>query len=134
MRRLAVMIRVAVISLIALAFAAQPMAAPGEDGRGEVRVAGVCGTGAKAKLRLKASDNGIEVRFELEQSRASVVWRVVLVHEHRVAWKGAARTTRARSFELRRTLPDLPGSDTVTARAWGPRGVTCRATATLVEA
>jgi hypothetical protein len=28
-------------------------------------------------------------------------------------------------------LRDLPGPDAVTVRAWGPRGLTCRATATL---
>lgn len=103
-----------------------------KDGRGEVRVTGICGSGASSKLRLKTGDDGIELRFELDYSRAGVVWRVVLVHERRIAWKGAARTTRPYgSFEVRRTLRDLPGADTVTARAWGPRGLVCQATANL---
>ena len=43
-------------------------------------------------------------------------------------------TTRASSsFEVRRTLQDLPGADTVTASAWGPRGLVCRADATLPD-
>jgi hypothetical protein len=49
-----------------------------------------------------------------------------------IAWQGTAKTTRASdSFELRRALPDLPGADTVTATAWGPRGTVCRVGATL---
>jgi hypothetical protein len=59
----------------------------------------------------------------------------VLVQERRIAWKGTARTTGSNgSFELRRTLQDLPGDDAVTVRAWGPHGLGCHATATLSEA
>jgi hypothetical protein len=130
------MIRVVAVIVVALAFAAQPTHAMiGKDDPGDVRVTGVCGGGAKATLRLKTDEDGIEVRFEVELSRAGGVWRVALVHERRVVWKREIRTSRTnRSFEVRRTLPDLPGSDSVTARAWGPRGLTCHATATLAEA
>lgn len=129
------MIRAVVVALIALFMAAQPVDARiGKDGRREVRVAGVCSSGLAAELRLKTDEDGIEVKFEVRHSRADVAWRVALVHERRVVWKGGARTTREnRSFEVRRMLRDLPGRDTVTARAWGPRGLTCRATATLAE-
>jgi hypothetical protein len=49
-----------------------------------------------------------------------------------VTWRGVARTKRSSgSFEIERRLRDLPGADAVTARAWGPRGAVCRATATL---
>ena len=54
----------------------------------------------------------------------------MLVQDRRVVWRGRARN-RAGSFELERTLRDLPGADRVTARAWGPAGVTCAAAATL---
>ena len=104
----------------------------GKDGDGEVRVAGVCGGAAKAKLKLKARDGGIELEFEIEHSRGYGLWRVAIVHERRVVWKGSARTSRSSdAFRVERRLPDLVGADTVTARAWGPGGVTCRATATL---
>jgi hypothetical protein len=113
---------------------ARPVAALAKDGPGEVRVAGVCGSGATSKLRLRARDGGIELRFEVDHSRAGVVWRVSLVQERRVAWKGAVRTTRpSGSFEVRRTLDDLPGADAITARAVGPRGLVCRATAVLPD-
>ena len=128
------MSRPSVIVLVACAFALQPVLASAKDGpRDDVRVAGVCGRGAQAALRLKAEDDGIEVRFKVEQTRGgSATWRVALVHEYRVVLKRTVRTTStSRSFELRRMLADLPGSDIVTAHAWGPSGLTCRATATL---
>jgi hypothetical protein len=117
---------------VVLLLAVRPAVAVAKDGRGDVRVAGVCGSGATAKLRLRGRDKGIELRFEVEHSRGGAVWRVVLVHERRVAWRGQVKTTRpGGSFEVRRTLQDLPGADTVTARALGPRGLVCRAAVTL---
>jgi hypothetical protein len=116
-----------------LLFADRPFAAVAKHG-GEVRVAGVCSSGATSKLRLRSGDNGIQLQFEVDHSRAGVLWRVVIVHERRIAWRGAARTTRPDgSFEVSKTLGDLPGSDAVTASAWGPRGLVCRAAATLPD-
>ena len=134
-RTLGSMIRAVLIAAVALAFpTASVHAMIAKDDPRDVRVTGVCSAGARAKLRLKADEDRIEVRFEVDHSRAGS-WRVALVHERRVVWKGAARTSGTNySFEVRRTLPDLPGNDSVTARAWGPRGLTCHATATLAEA
>ena len=75
-------------------------------------------------------DGAIRVRFEVDHSRAGASWRVVLVQDRRVVWRGRART-RGDSFEIERSLRDLPGADRVTARAWGPGGVTCAAAVTL---
>jgi hypothetical protein len=114
-----------------LLFADRPFAAVAKHGD-EVRVAGVCSSGATSKLRLRGGDNGIQLQFEVDHSRPGVLWRVAIVHERRIAWRGAAKTARPDgSFEVRRTLPDLPGSDAVTVSAWGPRGLVCRAAATL---
>ena len=110
-----------------------PMAATAKDGGGEVRVAAVCSKGVRSELRLKATDGSIEVRFRLRRGHASS-WRVVLVQERRIAWKGTQRTSGSDgSFELRRTVPDLAGADAFTATAWGPRGLVCRASATLPD-
>ena len=80
--------------------------------------------GVSSELRLKRDDDAIELRFELDQSRAGALWRVVLVHERRVVWKADATKTRVNgSLEVRRNLRDLPGADTITARAWGLRGL-----------
>ena len=42
-----------------------------------------------------------------------------------------ARVGPSHSFSIERRLSDYPGPDQVTARAVGPRGITCQATATL---
>ena len=127
------MIRVArslIVGVVLLA--ASPAAAVAKDGGDEVRVVRACGNGVTAKLRAKASDNGIEVRFEVDDGRAGVPWRVAFVHERRIAWKGTVRTTRSRgSFEVRRRVRNFPGADTISAQAWGPRGAVCRAAGTL---
>lgn len=104
----------------------------GGDGGSEVRVAGTCGSGATSKLRLRARDQQIRVQFEVDQRRSGALWRVVLVQDRRVVWRGRAQTGGASaSFEIERQLRDLPGADGVSARAWGPGGVTCAASATL---
>jgi hypothetical protein len=109
----------------------------GDDGGGhggdrpEVRVAGSCGRGATSSLKLKARDGGIEAEFEVH-GRAGASWRVAFVQERRTVWRGRARTSStSHSFSVERSLGDYPGPDQVFARAVGPRGVTCQATATL---
>ncbi len=120
---------------LSLLFAASPVGAGANDGRPEVRVAGVCGGGATSKLRLRSDGDGIDVRFEVDHSKAGEVWRVVLVHERRVGWKGFVKTSGpGGSFEVERTLKDFPGADEVSMRAGGPHGIVCRADATLPDA
>lgn len=133
LRRLMSMTRVLASLGVGLAvlLVASPTAAIAKGGRDEVRVAGVCGSGALAELRLKRRDDGIELRFGVDRRGAGAVWRIVLVHERRIAWRGVRRTGQNGSFEVRWMLEDLSGADAVTARAWGPRGLVCRASATL---
>jgi hypothetical protein len=126
-RLLVFLVGVGFMSLLA----AGPVAATAKDGHGEVRAAGVCGGRASAELRLRRDNAAIELRFKVEHSRSRSVWRIALVHERRIAWKGVASARSDGSFEVRRTLPDLPGADAVTAHAWGPQGLVCRAAATL---
>ena len=128
-------ITLVVLAATLLSFvAAWPLAAQAKDGGGQVRVAGVCGRGADSELTLKRDNDGLELRFKLRHGRTGAAWRVVLVQERRVAWKGGAKTSGSSgSFEVRRMLPDLPGADAITVRAWGPLGLGCLATATLRE-
>jgi hypothetical protein len=127
--------RVFVIVAVLLALSAGTAAArDGDGGDNDVRVAGVCGKGATANLRVRSRDNGIEVRFALTQTRGRGLWRVTIVHENRVAVRTTVKTTSGdESYEVRRVLRDLPGSDTVVVHAWGPNGLGCRAAATLPD-
>jgi hypothetical protein len=126
------------IALVLLALAvlgpASALAKGGGGGGGdrpEVRIAGSCGRGATSSLKLKARDGRIEAEFEVH-GRARSLWRVAFVQERRTVWRGRARTAgRSRSFSVERSLGDYPGPDQVFARAVGPRGVTCQASATL---
>src|SRR3954468_7681249 len=103
----------------------------GGGDRPEVRVAGSCGRGASSALKLKARDGGIEAEFEVH-GRAGSTWRVAFVQERRTVWRGHARTAGpSSSFSVERRLGDYPGPDQIFARAVGPRGMTCQATATL---
>jgi hypothetical protein len=125
--------RIVPILVSCIALAAVPVVAHAKDGGPEVRTSARCSSGTTADLRLRARDGGIRVRLEIDHSRAGA-WNVVLVHERQVAWKGGARIKGSRdSFELERTVPDFPGSDSVTARATGPRGVVCQVTAVIPD-
>jgi hypothetical protein len=127
------MTRVILLTLcLALLLApASALAKHGDDGgRQEVRVAGTCGKGATARLRLRSRDGAIRAQLEIDHTRSGQTWRVSLVQERRVVYRGRVRTQLGQ-FEIERRLGDLPGADRVTARAVGPRGLTCVAAATL---
>jgi hypothetical protein len=120
------------VLLLAVVSAAAGSARADRGGR-DVRAAGDCARGATAALRLRAQDGAIELRFRLQQRRGHGPWRITIVHERRVSGHATRRTARSDdSFELRRMLPDLPGSDAIVVSAWGPRGLGCRAAATLL--
>jgi hypothetical protein len=55
----------------------------------------------------------------------------VLVREGRIVWRDRVRADGGGSFTVRRSVRNLRGADQITARALGPRGITCIATATL---
>jgi hypothetical protein len=116
--------------LVALALPAGATARHGNDDRDEVRAAGTCGGSARSELKLKARDGGIEAEFEVDHARRGSLWRLTLSQEGRVVWRGSVRA-RSGSFSVERRLRNLAGADRVSIRASGPRGVTCRATATL---
>jgi hypothetical protein len=116
----------------ALLLVAAAPASAGDGGDRAARAAGHCARGATSQLRLRSHDGDIRVEFEVKRGRAEERWRVVLVHERRVAWRGTAWTGGSGSFRVRRTLDDLDGVDRVTVRGSGPGGVTCEASARLL--
>lgn len=122
-----------VIALLALALVVPTAAlARGGGSRPEVRVAGSCGKGARSKLKLKQDNSAIETEFEVDNNRVGTAWRVVLVHDGHVAFRGTRHThAPSGSFTVARRISNLRGADRVTARAVGPRGLTCVASAVL---
>lgn len=122
-----------VAALLLLAFA--PGATQARDGGGDrpqVLAPGACGHGARSWLRLRGRDSAIAMDFEVDENRAGRRWKIVVVHERRVAWRGWGRThAPSGSFSLEQRVADWPGPDQVMVRAVGPRGITCQATATL---
>jgi hypothetical protein len=133
-RRAALAALVAALLLTTPAFARGGPGRGGGDGgdRAEVRVAGVCAKGATSSLRLRARDGSIETKFVVHGRRG--VWSVTIVHEREVAWRGKRRPSASTgSFGVSYGVADYSGADTVTARATGPRGGVCSATATLPD-
>jgi hypothetical protein len=128
---LAVTSQLVLATALALSLTAPPVALAdhGGDGGGDVRVSGTCGRGATSNLRLRSKDGDIRVRFEVEHIRFSGSWRVTIVREGRVAYRGRERARR--SFEIERRISDYSGADHVSVRAVGPHGLTCAASATL---
>jgi hypothetical protein len=136
-RRMATLPFALLLALLALTLLgpASALARGGGGGGGgdrpEVRVGGSCGRGASSTLKLKARDGGIEAEFEVH-GRSRSAWSVAFVQERRTVWRGRARAAGvSHSFSIERRLGDYPGPDQVFARAVGPRGMTCQATATL---
>jgi hypothetical protein len=107
-----------------------PAAAGGDDGRDEVRREGTCTGRSETTLRLRADDGEIRIELEIETSRRESRWSLILLHERRIVFRGTLRA-RDDSVRLRRRVPDWFGSDTVVARATGPRAETCRVSATV---
>jgi hypothetical protein len=126
---------ITVLLILLAVFAAGPASAlargGGGGGRREVRAGGSCGRGASASIRVKERDGGLEAELEVHHGR-NERWRVILVHERRVIARGRARTGgRSGSFSFERRIQNFAGPDFVLGRAYGPRGLTCVASAVL---
>jgi hypothetical protein len=116
------------IPVLIAALVSVPAALADDDARAKA----TSGHGARAELRIRADNGSVRVEFTLRHRRAGESWRLVVVHERRVAWRGTVRTRGSSgSLRVRRTVRDLEGPDQITTRAAGPRGLTCAATATL---
>ena len=109
-----------------------PTVAAAGDGEREVRRTGTCTGSSAATIRLEADDGKIAVEFEVRTRRSTRAWRVILLHERRVAFQGLVKPrSGGRTIRLRASVPDWFGKDTIVVRATGPGIETCRATATV---
>jgi len=118
--------------LVLAVLAALVVLAPAAAKDGDVLVRGTCTGPSSSKLKLSDEDGRIEVEFEVDQNRNGVRWSVVLRRPSVVVARATAVTRGpSGSFELRRVVADLAGSDRITARATRASGEVCRATATF---
>jgi hypothetical protein len=117
----------ALVLLTVVALAAAAPAAADDD----IRIRKAC-AGGTAELRLKADGGAIEVELRLS-SRRSGTWRVVLLHERNLFFQGIRRATGSDgySWRVRRTVPNWPGSETITASMRTATTSTCRLSATI---
>jgi hypothetical protein len=107
---------------------------PGGGDRGErteARARGACPGGGSWDLRLRGEDGSIalDVRVAAGRRVRAGRWRVVVVHERRIAWRGSPSASS--TMRVRRALPDYDGPDALVVRATPPGGVACVAEAAL---
>jgi hypothetical protein len=123
----------AVAAAALVAVLALPLGAAADDGDDrEVRVQGACTRGSETTLRARTDDGSIRVEVRIDTNRRGASWRVIFLHERRIAYRGTLRTSRSSgSVRLRRTVPDLYGRDSLVVRSSGPRGESCRVVAEL---
>ena len=118
-----------------LAVAAFTMATPARadhgGGRSEVQVTSRCTGAGTLRLRLRAEDGWIRIDAEIEPARTGSRWSVIVLHERRIVARVTLTAPQGGSVELRRTVRDWVGSDTVVVRASAVGGATCRAAAAV---
>ncbi len=103
-------------------------AAPAVAKDGDVVRRGPCSSGATWKLKASPENGRIEVEGEIDSNRRGQTWRWYLRHNGSVVSRGYRRTQgRSGSFEVRRVMVNLRGTDTIvfTARRVGT-GQHCR--------
>ena len=117
------------LALLALAMSATVMPlAPAYAGDDDVERRGVCSGSTTWKLKAGPEDGRIEVEGEVDSNVDGQVWKWRLRHNGDRVARGK-RTTQppSGSFEVRRVLVDLAGTDRVVFRATHPStGETCR--------
>lgn len=121
----------AVLGLLAAVAVPAVADARGRDPETSVVAAARCGGGASSDLRLRRRSGALDLRLEIDHAPPASTWRIVIVHERRVVLRVSRRTDAAGELELEARLPDLPGTDTVTVRAWGPADTTCAVVASV---
>src|SRR4051812_36640037 len=104
------------LALLALALALVAAACGG--GGGETAS---CGGGAHSKVSVWTEHERFGAAFELAHAHPGASWRLIAVHEGRVAWRGHVRTSARGGLKVVRRFPDYAGADHVTFRAVGPR-------------
>jgi hypothetical protein len=106
-------------------------AAPALAKDGDVIRRGSCSGSTDWKLKLSPEDGRIEVEYEVDSNKVGQRWRVKIVKNGNVIFRGA-RTTKGQSgsFEVRVVTSNPPGKDAFRARATHA-GEVCRGAASF---
>src|SRR3712207_910186 len=117
--------RLAAVSLVSLAVALPAVPAAANDA--DVIKRGRCTSNTTWKLKASPENGRIEVEGEIDSNRVGQTWKWRLVHNGSLSAKGSATTRRpSGSFEVRRVVMNLRGTDYLRFRAVNPRsGETC---------
>lgn len=117
----------------ALTLGAVAPAAPAGAKAGDVVKTGPCSARSDWKLKLGMEDGRIEVQFEVDENVSGDAWRVRMVHDGDVFFRGTRTTGGASgSFEIRRLVNDGTGTDTIVGRAVNlSTGEVCRGSASI---
>jgi hypothetical protein len=108
-------------SVLVAALAPVALAAPAHAGDDVVR-RGQCSGSATWKLKASPENGRIEVEAEVDTNRNGQLWRWRLLHNGSLTASGTKFTQPpSGSFEVRRVVVDLAGTDLLTFRARNPR-------------
>jgi len=112
--------RLLALTTLALATAVLPTT-PAYAGDGDVVRRGGCSGATSWKLKASPEDSRIEVEAEVDSNVNGQSWKWRLKHNGDVTARGTG-TTKAPSgsFEVRRVVVDLDGTDTLVFRAKNP--------------
>jgi hypothetical protein len=95
---------------------------------GDVIRRGSCSAASDWKLKASPENGRIEVEGEVDSNRVGQTWRWRILHNGEVTARGTKTTVApSGSFQVRRLLVDLPGTDRIGWRARNPvTGEVCR--------
>jgi hypothetical protein len=123
--------RLLLAAVAVLAALSVPAVASADEGEKVERVAR-CTASSEIAIRLELEDGKIRVELEIEGRQRGAAWKVILLRERRIVFRGIVRAPKnSREAKLRRSFDDWLGRDSVVIRATGPRTETCRITAAI---
>ncbi len=101
---------------------------PATAGGADVVRRGQCSESAHWKVKASPQDGRIEVEGEVDSNRNGQTWRWRIVHNGHTSAHGKAKTKApSGSFDVRRVIVDMAGTDRIGWRARQPAtGQTCR--------
>jgi len=111
-----------VVAAASAALAPLLVGAPALAGDDDVVRRGGCSGATDWKVKASPEDGRLEVEAEVDSNRTGQTWRWRLKHNGSLSASGTATTGGASgSFEVRRVLVDVAGTDTFVFRARNPR-------------